>query len=218
MLLRTGVIWVYIAMLAAGGQSLEVLSDVPNRHTMLAEYLARQAAPYEAKRDEDIAAIRSVEQLRAWQHATRQRLIELLGGLPRPTPLNPRVVGKLERGDYRIEKIIFESQPRLYVTANFYLPVWKPASPPWPAFIAPVGHWLEGKTFEDYQRLGMEMARHGYALLVYDPIGQGERLEYFDSVLGRDRVGGSGTTAHTVVAHQCFLIGDTLTKYLIWDG
>src|SRR5712692_6230349 len=218
MLARSGVIWVFLATVAAGGQNLEVLSDVPNRHTMLAEYLARQAAPYEAKRDEEIAAIRSADQLRAWQHTTRQRLIELLGGLPPSTPLNSRVVGKIERGDYRIEKIIFESQPRLYVTANLYLPVWKTAGSRSPAFIAPVGHWLEGKTFEDYQRLGMEMARHGYTLFVYDPIGQGERLEYFDPVIGRDRVGGSGTTAHTLVAHQCFLIGDTLTKYFIWDG
>jgi len=78
MLARSGVIWVFLATVAAGGQNLEVLSDVANRHTMLAEYLARQAAPYEAKRDEEITAIQSAEQLRAWQHATRQRLIELL--------------------------------------------------------------------------------------------------------------------------------------------
>jgi cephalosporin-C deacetylase-like acetyl esterase len=207
--------------LAAG--DLDVLADVANRHTMLAEYLAKQAAPYEAQRDEEIAAIRSVEQLRAWQAKTRVRLIELLGGLPGPaertrTPLHPRVVGKLVRGDYRVEKIIFESQPRLYVAANLYLPAWKPHGARSAAFIAPVGHWLAGKTFEDYQRLGMEMARHGYALLVYDPIGQGERLEYLDPIAGRDRVGGSGTTAHTLVAQQCFLIGETLTRYFVWDG
>ena len=92
---------------------LDVLEGIANRRTMVAEYLARQAAPYEAKRDEEIAALRSVADVKAWQTRTRLRLIELLGGLPRPTPLNPRVVGKLERGDYRVEKIIFESQPRL---------------------------------------------------------------------------------------------------------
>ncbi len=214
--------WAAALVLAAGtaaaADELDVLESVPNRHTMLAEYLARAAAPFEAHRDGEIAAIQSVEQLRAWQTRTRQRFIELLGGLPRPTPLNPRVVGKLDRGDYRIERIIFESQPRLYVTANLYLPAWKAPAAVSPAFIAPVGHWLEGKTFEDYQRLGMEMARHGYVLLVYDPIGQGERLEYLDSMNGRDWVGGSGTTAHTLVAQQCFLIGETLTRYFVWDG
>ncbi len=103
---------------------LDLLDDLPNRRTMVAEYLARQAAPYEAKRDEEIAAIRSIEQLQAWQKHTRLRLIELLGGLPQQTPLHPRVVGRLDRGDYRIERIIYESQPRLYVTANLYLPAW----------------------------------------------------------------------------------------------
>ncbi|MBI3693356.1 MAG: acetylxylan esterase [Acidobacteria bacterium] len=201
------------APLLAG--EVDVLDDLPNRRTMVAEYLARQAAPFEAKRDEEIAAIRSVEQLQAWQKRTRLRLIELLGGLPPETPLHPRVAGKLDRGDYRIEKIIYESQPRLYVTANLYLPAWKSVSP---AFIAPVGHWPEGKVFEDYQRLGMEMARHGYILFVYDPIGQGERLENFDPITGQDRGGGSGTTAHTLIANQCFLIGETLTKHFVWDG
>lgn len=214
--------WVLVLLGAAAlpvrAGELDVLDGVPNRRTMVAEYLARQAVPYETRRDEEIAAIGSVEQLKAWQQKTRSRLVELLGGLPKTTPLNPRVVGKLDRDGYRIERIVFESQPRLYVTANLYLPASKASQSRSPAFIAPVGHWLEGKTFEDYQRLGMEMARQGYLLLVYDPIGQGERLEYFDPVTGQDRVGGSGTTAHTLVAHQCFLIGETLTKYFIWDG
>ena len=194
-------------MVAGGGRAtpgeLDVLPlDGANPRTMVAEYLARQAAPFEAQRDADIAAIHSVEQLQAWQKKTRLRLIELMGGLPEPTPLNARVMGKLERGDYRVEKIIYESQPRLYVTANLYLPAWKPAGTTSPAFIAPVGHWPEGKTFEDYQRLGMEMARHGYIVFVYDPVGQGERLEYLDPVTGQDRGGGSGTTSHTWIAHQ----------------
>ncbi len=190
----------------------------PNPRTMVAEYLARQARAYEERRDAEIAAIQTAEQLRNWQSKTRARLVELLGGFPERTALNPRVTGKLERDGYRVEKIIYESQPRLYVTANLYLPAWKPAGTRSPAFIGPVGHWPEGKAFEDYQRLGMEMARHGYILFVYDPVGQGERLEYFDPITAQDRGGGSGTTSHTLIAHQCFLIGDTLTKYFVWDG
>lgn len=207
-------ILVAMGRLAAG--ELEVLTaGGSNPRRMMAEYLARQAAPFEAQRDAEIAALQTVEQLQNWQKKTRARLIELLGGLPEVTPLHARVTGKLERDRYRVEKIVYESQPRLYVTANLYLPAWKTVSP---AFIAPVGHWPEGKSFEDYQRLGMEMARHGYILFVYDPIGQGERLEYLDPVTGQDQGGGSGTTSHTLIAHQCFLIGDSLTKHFIWDG
>jgi cephalosporin-C deacetylase-like acetyl esterase len=213
----------WVTLLAAGFRlaagEWDVLTGAAlNPRTMVAEYLARQAKPYEEQRDAEIAAIRTPQQLETWQKKTRARLLELLGGLPERTPLNARLMGKLERDGYRVEKIVYESQPRLYVTANLYLPAWKPAGTKSPAFLAPVGHWPEGKTFEDYQRLGMEMARHGYLVFVYDPIGQGERLEYFDPITGQDRGGGSGTTSHTLIAHQCFLVGDSLTKHFIWDG
>ncbi len=207
------------AALGAGGE-LEVLAarEGFDPRTMVAAFMAKKAAQLEAERDATIAALRTPEQLEAWQKKTRNRLIELLGGLPPGRDLNPRVVGKLERGDYRVEKIIFESQPRLYVTANLYLPAWKPKGAVSPAFIGPIGHWIEGKTNEDYQRLGMEMARHGYILFTYDPIGQGERQEYWDPVIGQDRPGGSGTTSHTLIAHQCFVVGDTLTRHFVLDG
>ena len=138
MLRRWALALIVAGAIPCGAGELDVLEDLPNRRTMLAEYLARQSAAHEARRDEEIAAIRSIEHLQRWQHKTRLRLIELLGGLPQPTPLNARVVGRLERGDYRVEKVIFESQPRFYVTANLYLPAWKEGHKPVPGFIAPV--------------------------------------------------------------------------------
>ena len=46
----------------------------------------------------------------------------MLGGPLERGPLNPRVTGVVERPGYRIEKLYFESRPRLYVTANLYVP------------------------------------------------------------------------------------------------
>lgn len=198
--------------------SFAVLPAVPEAapaEGMVARYLSGLAAEREAERDAEVAAIRTVPQLQAWQRKTRARLINLLGGLPPRTPLNARITGVLERGDYRVEKIVYESLPGYFVTANFYLPTWKKKSP---AFIGPVGHWLEGKSYEDYQRLGIEMAKHGYALFTYDPPGQGERMEYFDPVTGHDRGGPKSTTSHTIVGYQCFLAGNSLARYFAWDG
>jgi hypothetical protein len=54
------------------------------------------------------------------------------------SPLNAQSVGILEREDYRIEKVIFESQPRFFVIANLYLP--KKGNPPYPGILFPLGH------------------------------------------------------------------------------
>ena len=45
----------------------------------------------------------------------------LLPGDQRP-PLNVTVTGVVERPAYRIEKLYYESLPKLYVTANLYIP------------------------------------------------------------------------------------------------
>src|SRR5712671_5881627 len=45
-------------------------------------------------------------------------------------PLNTRTAGTLNHADYRIEKVIFESLPRFYVTANVYVPT--NGAPPFP--------------------------------------------------------------------------------------
>src|SRR5579864_367138 len=54
----------------------------------------------------------------------REELRDMLGLLPWParTPLNLRSTGKLDRPEYTIEKIVFESLPRFYVTGNLYVP------------------------------------------------------------------------------------------------
>ena len=54
-------------------------------------------------------------------------------------------------------------------------------------------------------------------MFTYDPIGQGERLQYFNPETGRSDVGGS-TAEHSYVGMQNFLIGSNLARYKIWDG
>ena len=81
----------------------------------------------------------------------RATITESVGGFPERTPLNARITGTLDRGDYKIEKIVFESQPRFFVTANLYLP--KTGSPPYPAILYPLGHELGGKSNATWQQM-----------------------------------------------------------------
>src|SRR5262245_62026558 len=59
--------------------------------------------------------------------------------LPPRTALEAVVHGKIDRGDYTVEKVFFQSLPGHYVTGNLYRPKGK--SGKLPAVLSPHGHW-----------------------------------------------------------------------------
>jgi len=166
--------------------------DFRKADTMLQDYLGKTRAAAEQEREKVIANIRTPAELQTYQTQTAARLRLILGEFPPRTPLNAKNVGWLDRSGYRVEKVIFESRPRYYVTANAYVPHSQQG--PFPAVLCPVGHWGAGKFFEDYQRLGAYLARRGFLVLVYDSAGQGERQQYWDPVMNRTLLSPGTTT------------------------
>src|SRR5690242_10087320 len=68
-----------------------------------------------------IARIHTVAEAERGKQLVRERIMDSLGGLPEYSrPLNARIAGNLQAGLYTIEKIIFESLPGFFVTANLY--------------------------------------------------------------------------------------------------
>jgi len=107
----------------------------------------------------------------------RRNLLKSLGldPLPNRTPLNSKTVGVLEKDDYIIEKVVFESRPGFDIPAHLYLPK-KNKNNKIPAVLYSVGHWMEnGKMETAVQACCIGLVKLGIAVLVYDPIGQGER-------------------------------------------
>src|SRR5689334_14108387 len=95
------------------------------------------------QRERAIAAIRTVADANRRKQMVREKLNEILGGLPDYSgPLNPRITGQIQSEFYTIEKVIFESLPGFYVTANLYRPN---QAGRYPAVLLPVGHTQEGK-------------------------------------------------------------------------
>src|SRR5262249_7227310 len=130
-------------------------------------------------------------------------------------PLNPVVTGRFQRQGYRVENIIFESQPGFRVTGNLYIPESGPQ--PFPAVIGVAGHTANGRMSATYQHAWIGFAKRGYVVLAIAPPGQGERWEYFDPIAGTSRAGGS-TREHTMAGLQCLLTGSNIARYEIWDG
>lgn len=178
---------------------------------MLSRFL-KQAA-YEAieKRRLAFEALKTPEQMAAYQQTLRKQFLEHLGGFPEKTPLNAKVVGVLEGDRYRVEKVIFESQPGHYVTAALWLPTVTKG--PYPVVVMPCGHSKSGKV--ENQTQGLLLAQHGLACFSYDPIGQGERVQLLDAA-GKARFG--MTTEHTLLGAGSIPLGRGTATYRVWDG
>ncbi len=172
--------------------------------------------------------IKSEAACRQWQAERREFFLERIGGLPDPTPLNPRITGTLQGEGYRVEKIILETRPAFHLTANLYLPE---TPGPWPAVLVPCGHSHNGKASGQYQLACRLLARHGMAAMCYDPIGQGERYQLLDPEGARETFEDAPhvetphrtvrllcTTEHTMTGISSALIGSNAAQFRIWDG
>jgi len=181
--------------------------------TVLTEWFGKIAAQQLDKREAEVRAITSKEQAEARKVHTREALLKSLNGLPDyKGPLNVRMQGSLDAGDYRIEKLSYESLPRYMVSANLYVP----KSPgKHPAVLFPMGHWEQGKPYA--QRMAGNLARKGFVVLTYDPVGQGERQQAFDRRWGRSLIGGS-VDQHWMNGALSLLIGDGVMRYFVFDG
>ena len=124
----------------------------------------------------------------------------------------PRVTGRLQSDTHTIEKVIFESLPGFYITANLY----RPNIPGrYPAVLVPSGHTQEGKP--ETQIVAANLAAKGFIALAYDPIGQGEREQTYLPQLGRALSGGGGNE-HLELGARNILIGQSVARYFIFDA
>jgi dienelactone hydrolase/pimeloyl-ACP methyl ester carboxylesterase len=180
---------------------------------MLYDYLLKEADKHFDTRRRAVATLKTPEDLRRRQKELREQFLAALGGFPEKTPLKPRVVGTLKGEGFRVERVIYESRPDHHVTALLYLPEGKP---PFPGVLMPCGHSVNGKAAEAYQRACILMAKNGLAVLCYDPIGQGERVQLLDRQ-GKPALPGS-TTEHTMAGVGALLVGRNTATYRIWDG
>jgi cephalosporin-C deacetylase-like acetyl esterase len=202
-------------LLTTGAVSDDSLEVVGGLGEMVGAALTERARELWKERDQVVLHLDSAAGIEQRQRYVRERFVEALGGFPERTPLHARITRTLERDDYRVEMLVYESLPGFRVTANVYVP--RRQDPPYPAVLGVAGHSDNGKASATYQRAWISMARRGFLVLAYDPPGQGERSLCFDPDLGRSRVG-IGTREHTHSGLQCLLTGHHFARYELWDG
>ncbi|HYK38467.1 MAG TPA: acetylxylan esterase, partial [Candidatus Eremiobacteraceae bacterium] len=184
------------------------------RITPYLRYQAEQAWKEDEARQRAWDAIRDEAGLRKTQEEVRQKLLRMIGGLPAvKTDLHAVITGKIPMDGFTIEKLVFQSLPGIYVTALVYIP--NDHSSKHPAVLVPSGHAADGKFH--YQTLSQRLAGRGYVVLSWDPIGQGERSQFWDSKAQKSRYN-LICAEHAVMGNLAYLAGANLARWEVWDG
>ena len=189
-------------------------TDAPNA---LYRHLTGQAYELLERRVDNISGISNLNAWQERQQEIREILSDIVGPFPPKTPLNPQVTRIIDKKSYRVEHVIFESQPGFYVTSSLFIPAGLKGKTKAPAVIYCSGHSVEGYRSQVYQYVILNLVSKGFIVFAFDPVGQGERLEYYSSDTGNSIIGGP-TKEHSYPGAQAFIAGSSQAMYMIWDG
>ena len=220
--LFSGILVVLLSTLRLSAQNdLDVLrnswleySDASNT---LYHHLTKQAYSLLKEREDSVAGLQTLSDWQIRQERIRETLNDIIGPFPEKTPLNAKIVRVLDKGEYKVEHIIYESLPGFYVTSSLFIPAGMKKNQKAPAIIYCSGHSAEGYRSAIYQHVILNLVKKGFIVFAFDPVGQGERLEYFDAKAGKSLIGGP-TSEHSYPGAQAFISGSSQAFYMIWDG
>ncbi|MCX6996935.1 MAG: acetylxylan esterase [Kiritimatiellaeota bacterium] len=193
--------------------------------------------------DDSTFPMRPVTRAEAWparRDDIRTRVLVAAGlhPLPKRSPLNAIVYGQVERDDYTVERVIFESFPGHFVTGSLYRPK-SPATSRRPAVLNPYGHWKGGR-FHDRGAEGVrqeiaagaerfesggrhliqarcvQLARMGCVALVYDMEGFADSVQ-LEHAAGPRR-DDAGKPGYLLFSPQAELHGQTMFGLQTWNS
>lgn len=183
------------------------------QHMVLDDYV-RRLREIRVSREKRLASLRTVSDVTAYREHCLAAVKRAFSPVPRRCALEPRITGTLQRSGYRIEKLLVQSRPGFFVSANLYVP--EEGDGPFPVVLAPCGHSMEGKAAPVYQAFCQRLVVNGFMVLIYEPCNQGERDQYFN-VPDRECVR-SCCSAHNMMGKQMELLGEYYGMWRAWDG
>ncbi len=153
---------------------------------------------------------KSLAQWRQRAEYVRRRVLVACGLWPMPArpPIHAVVHSPVERDEYGVEKVYFQSAPGLYVTGNLYRPRNREGL--LPVVLCPHGHWANGRFFDHgepgvareieagaerfavagrypLQARCVQLARMGCLVFHYDMLGYADSVPFTEQVAHRLR-------------------------------
>ncbi|MCY1721953.1 acetylxylan esterase [Prolixibacteraceae bacterium Z1-6] len=208
-------VWILIISLGvvANANAQSNFNALPwKMNTAYFNYLMRDVHQQYADRKTTIEeAFKSEQSMLEYRDNCILKYKNILGEFPEKEDLNAQVLGVSQQNGFRIEKIVFESIPKRYVTANLYIP---DGNGPFPVAVELCGHGMGGKI--PAPRAALLLVQNQIAVLVVDPVGQGERVQFVDEN-SKSMTRGS-TTGHTLLNAGANLVGTSVAAAEYWDN
>ncbi len=184
---------------------------------MVHEYTVGRVRGILQERAERIAALQTRDDAQAYVEEVRVKAARCFPALPARTNLNARITGRMDLGDIRLEKVVYESRPGFLVSANLYLPARIEAEAP--CVLGLCGHSDTGKAYGPYQFFARGLASKGFAVLIVDPVSQGERRQFYsEEGVPAEEAGPRSTVAHNMIGNRMLLTGDFVGSWFVWDA
>ena len=153
-----------------------------NLRDKLSNHVIKRSEEAFKKAAEVRQGIKTKEEFEEYIKDMRAFFIDSLGSIPydKNLPLNAKTTGVIEEDGLKIEKVIFETRPNVYMTGNLYIP--EKRKEPCGAVLFQIGHADTGKTHPQYQRVARTIASAGLIVFIIEPVGQGGIGVYIGSV------------------------------------
>jgi len=196
----------------AGGKD-NIWIQFSDAQNSLYHYLSGQAYPLLEKRANVVSGLHTLADWQKRQEWLRTVLKDVIGTFPKKTPLNAKITRTIDKDDFKVEHIIYESQPGFYVTSSMFIPSGLRGKAPVVIYCS--GHSDNG--YRAYQTQILNLVKKGFIVFAFDPVDQGERLEYFDPQTNKPKEGGSDLW-HSFSGAQALITGSSQLMYMMWDG
>jgi hypothetical protein len=202
---------------AHAGRENGYIEDYPERMDFrtnpFLQYLDRRSDDHLKDRKRRVKMVATQEEAKEYQAHVQAAFKSCIGPLPEYPRGVMEVTSTLDKGLYWIDHVRIESLPGVYISANFYYP--KQITAPGPAILFPCGHAAEGKASPMYVSFGVEAVLNGFCVLIYDPIGQGERKIRSQQT---DEEWLNAVDAHCLVDRQLSVLGEHMAAYMIAES
>src|SRR5215472_6533692 len=208
-LLTTGAVASSFSIALPPAAQSAVSGDGEQNSDMLLAHVAAKINALAAHWGQERARIHSASDVEVRNRYVREKFMQMTHRYPQRTPLTASVVTSHERDGYRVENVMFQSRPDFWVTGNLYIPAQGQA--PYPAVISPCGHYPLSRMEPEYQCVYIDLVKAGFVVFAYDPIGQGERRQYWNPETGQTEVATASTYEHSMPGHVLLLMGEDLT-------
>ncbi len=185
-------------------------AKTPHTYHLMMEQAMKQLEA----RNSRVAQVKSPRDWQSYRDNLHRQLRKSLGAFPEKTPLNAKITSTVEKDGITVENILYESLPGYYVSASFFRKK-EMGDRKLPVIVFCSGHSENGYRSGAYQTIMLNYAKKGFAVFAFDPIGQGERIQYRNAG-GKAAMG--PTHDHSYSGAGAFLLGYSPARYFIWDG